>query len=175
MVGESSTLPPDAPGEHMQGWKACWELFHALDSDIQVRKPASPAPEPQFRRLHVRRFRLRAQKTSEVIAQRRAGQVRRLDVDALESGRKFEAVAALIRDHDKPLVRIADDDDDDEEFSLLVRRRARPPRLPAAVFPSVVVPGRRRRARAPARRAPRAAAPHTRRRAALRTPRADRR
>lgn len=93
MVGESSTLPPDAPGEHMQGWKACWELFHALDSDIQ--------------------------KTSEVIAQRRAGQVRRLDVDALESGRKFEAVAALIRDHDKPLVRIADDDDDDEEFSLL--------------------------------------------------------
>ena len=164
MVGESSTLPPDAPGEHMQGWKACWELFHALDSDIQVRKPASPAPEPQFRRLHVRRFRLRAQKTSEVIAQRRAGQVRRLDVDALESGRKFEAVAALIRDHDKPLVRIADDDDDDEEFSLLVRRHARPPRLPAAaVLPrwsslgAAAAP-----ALAPARRAP-----HTHRRPAL--------
>ena len=157
MVGESSTLPPDAPGEHMQGWKACWELFHALDSDIQVRKPASPAPEPQFRRLHVRRFRLRAQKTSEIIAQRRAGQVRRLDVDALESGRKFEAVAALIRDHDKPLVRIADDDDDDEEFSLLVRRPpARHGYLPPCA-PSVVVPGRRRPPRARARRAPRAA------------------
>ena len=172
MVGESSTLPPDAPGEHMQGWKACWELFHALDSDIQVRKPASPAPEPQFRRLHVRRFRLRAQKTSEVIAQRRAGQVRRLDVDALESGRKFEAVAALIRDHDKPLVRIADDDDDDEEFSLLVRRRARPPatcrRVSLGGRPWAPPPR-------PRARAPRAAAPHTRRRAALPPAHADRR
>ena len=61
MVGESSCLPPDVPGEHMQGWKACWELFHALDSDIQVRAPASPAPGPHFRRLLDRASRLRAE------------------------------------------------------------------------------------------------------------------